>query len=127
MNDKEFKFRARNIHDGELYYSEEIGMPNFWQQIRDGHMEDVEQYINAKLHGQEMYEGDIIYRPEIKTDGHRGWGEMKYVVKFTEYTDGDGWTYMAYNYCVPEGAILEHTKIIGNVTDNPELAEGIDV
>jgi len=127
LDDKDFKFRARNVHDDKLYYSEEIGMPNFWQQVRGGHMVDVEQYIGQNLHGQDIYGGDIIYRPEIlNKSGRGGWSEVKYIIEYGEQCDPDGWRYMGYNYTIPDGDILEYTKIIGNKTDNPELAEGID-
>jgi len=125
MSDKEFKFRARNVRNGKLYYSEEIGMPNFWQQIKDGHMENVEQCIGQKLQGQEIYDGDIIYRPETLTKSGRGrWLEIQYVIEYGEQCDPEGNLYVGYNYSIPEKEVLEYMKIIGNRTENPELLEG---
>ena len=118
MTGREFKFRAKNVHDGKLYYSDDIGIVNFWMQVKDGHMVNVEQYIGQKLNGQEIFDGDIIFNPKVGS-----WCEHTYLVEFGEQCDGDGYVSMGHNYEIPHETLKPHQKIIGNKTDNPGLLE----
>ena len=117
--EREYKFRAKNIKDGKLYYSEEIGPANFWMQVTRGVMCDVQQYIGAHLKDKDIYEGDIYFRRKI-VKGNAIYYESHYVIAFGEYTDPEGNTYYGFNYDVdwPDST----GEIIGNIIENPELA-----
>ncbi|MCK4544708.1 hypothetical protein KAU43_04155 [candidate division WOR-3 bacterium] len=115
-----FKFRAKNLENGKLYYSDDIGMATFWKQVVDGIMVNVQQYIGAELHEIPIYEGDIIhYDADLTETG--GFLEHTHVVEYGEYCDPDGNMVFAFSHSYGSDSELARGKIIGNIVETPEL------
>ena len=108
-----FKFRAKNLENGKLYYSDEIGMAKFWKQVADGIMVNVQQYIGAELNKIPIYCVDMTRYDD------RSKGEITHtiVIEYGEYCDGDGYTAYAFNHSFMDEP---NAKIIGNIVETPD-------
>lgn len=115
-----FKFRAKNLGNGKLYYSDDIGMANFWKQVVDGIMVNVQQYIGAELHKIPIYDGDIIHYEALKTKTLR-YSEHTHIVEFGEQCDPDGYIFYGFTHSFMTYKDLKRAKIIGNIVETPEL------
>lgn len=121
---RETKYRAWVNRYGkyEMIFSDD-GWMSFWDSIDD----DIEpmQYIGSKdKNRREIYEGDILYRPEQRSTSRYGslyCPERRIVVEYSEsYIDGiDYW--IGWN-TVDDPSTME---IIGNTHENPELVQKI--
>ncbi len=135
MNSREIKFRAKNINDRKLYYSEVTGNANFWKQIDDGILLDPQQFTGLlDKQNKEIYEGDIC---RIDSSGaFPPYGENGVAIRKVEWWSGQ-FVFNAnrYSYMKEDDYInfgwwvrsndhqpkLKQIEVIGDIVSNPEL------
>jgi uncharacterized phage protein (TIGR01671 family) len=131
---REIKFRGKRVDNGEwafgYYWSNECG--NHFIRVtkeQDGEtivLYDVEvdpetigQYTGLKdKNGKEIYKGDLLFAVDIyeKLKGFVSWWLDRWVLTYkVEQTE------QLQNQSLM--IIADHTEIIGNIHDNPELLE----
>lgn len=109
---REIKFRAVNNTDKKMYYSDKIGISNFFMQLEHGILdkETLGQFTGHKdKNGKEIYEGDIT--AIAKSYGKIEWDndKLQYYVK---------WDFGVYEeLCEWKNS----SNVVGNIYENPEL------
>ncbi len=117
---REMKFRATHKDDGKLYYSEKIGIANFWKQVADGILLNVQQYIGIVMCGEYTYDGDLYEGDVINacwTDDYGG--EQLTECEIIYHDQSCGFSPFANSSF--DNRMYEYVILVGNIVENPEL------
>lgn len=109
-------------------------LPSLWIIEHDNSRFIVQQYIGLKdKDGIDIYEGDIVEEIWVTTFGEKG--SQRYIIKFGEYYDGEGFLNTGFysdftmgkqSSKIENGGNLytlryNIRKVVGNILENPEL------
>lgn len=114
------KFRATNKDDGKLYYSEQIGMANFWMQVSQGIMINVQQYIGIITCGEYTYDGDLYDGDVVNAcwrDEYGGEQLTNFVIYYYDQSCG----FSPFANSSFDNRCYEYINLVGNIVENPEL------